>query len=105
MGSLPSENEAGNGPSLGYIKDVAIIGAGISGVVSAAHLLRAGFNVTVFERTGVVGGVWDFEPQTDRDPPFPNVRPPDPNWEEVEKEGLTSDEVAIIHGPPNPWYV
>ncbi|KAI4863657.1 FAD/NAD(P)-binding domain-containing protein [Hypoxylon rubiginosum] len=104
MGSLPSENEAGNGPSLGYIKDVAIIGAGISGVVSAAHLLRAGFNVTVFERTGVVGGVWDFEPQTDRDPPFPNVRPPDPNWEEVEKEGLTSDEVAIIHGPPNPCY-
>ncbi|KAI1458486.1 MFS general substrate transporter [Annulohypoxylon moriforme] len=84
--------------------DVAVIGAGISGVVSAAHLLRDGFNVTVFERTGVVGGVWDYEPQPDRDPPFPNVRPPAPHWEEVEKEGLSSDEVAVIHGPPNPCY-
>ncbi|KAI1376603.1 FAD/NAD(P)-binding domain-containing protein [Hypoxylon crocopeplum] len=104
MGSLTSGTNAENGPSLGNIKDVAVIGAGISGVVSAAHLLQAGFNVTVFERTGVVGGVWDYEPRTDRDPPFPNVRPPDPNWEEVEKEGLTSDEVALIHGPPNPCY-
>ncbi|KAI1767706.1 MFS general substrate transporter [Hypoxylon sp. FL1150] len=84
--------------------DVAVIGAGISGVASAAHLLRAGFNVTVFERTGVVGGVWNLEPRADRDPPFPNVRPPDPNWEEVEEEGLTADEVELIHGPPNPCY-
>ncbi|OTA67288.1 FAD/NAD(P)-binding domain-containing protein [Hypoxylon sp. EC38] len=104
MGSLSSDNKAESGPDLGSIKDVAIIGAGISGVVSAAHLLRAGFNVTVFERTGAVGGVWDYEPQPDRDPPFPNVRPPDPNWSEVEKEGLSTDEVALIHGPPNPCY-
>ncbi|KAI1138653.1 FAD/NAD(P)-binding domain-containing protein [Hypoxylon sp. FL0543] len=79
MGSLTTDNKAESGPALGKIEDVAVIGAGISGVVSAAHLLRAGFNVTVFERTGVVGGVWDYEPQPDRDPPFPNVRPPDPN--------------------------
>ncbi|KAI1774157.1 FAD/NAD(P)-binding domain-containing protein [Hypoxylon cercidicola] len=104
MGSLPNENRTDNAPSLGYIKDVAVIGAGISGVVTTAHLLRAGLNVTVFERTGVIGGVWDFQPQADRDPPFPNIRPPDPNWEEVEKEGLTSDEIALIHGPPNPCY-
>ncbi|KAI1100162.1 FAD/NAD(P)-binding domain-containing protein [Jackrogersella minutella] len=104
MGSSTSKSEAESQPARGNIKDVAVIGAGISGVVSAAHLLRAGFNVTVFERTGVVGGVWDYEPKPDRDPPFPNVRPPDPNWAEAEKEGLNSDEVELIHGPPNPCY-
>ncbi|KAI0166726.1 FAD/NAD(P)-binding domain-containing protein [Hypoxylon sp. FL1284] len=104
MGSVPSESHIVNGPYLGYIKSVAVIGAGISGVVTAAHLLRAGFNVTVFERTGVAGGVWSYEPQADRDPPFPNVRPPSPKWDKVEDEGLTSDEAALIHGPPNPCY-
>jgi len=39
---------------------VAVIGAGISGVVSAAYLRTAGINVTVFERAKVSGGVWYF---------------------------------------------
>lgn len=38
--------------------NVAIIGAGISGVVTAAHLSRRGANVTVFERAAEAGGVW-----------------------------------------------
>lgn len=38
--------------------DVAVIGAGISGVAAAAYLLRQGLNVTVFERSSVAGGVW-----------------------------------------------
>ncbi|KAI2609102.1 FAD/NAD(P)-binding domain-containing protein [Hypoxylon fragiforme] len=101
---LLTNGKVENGGPITNIKDVAVIGAGISGVVSAAHLLRAGFNVTVFERTGAVGGVWGYEPQPDRDPPFPNVRPPTPNWSEVEKQGLSSDEVELIHGPPNPCY-
>ena len=40
------------------IQRVAVIGAGISGVVSAAHLLAAGIKVTVFERSKEAGGVW-----------------------------------------------
>lgn len=40
------------------IRRVAVIGAGISGVVSAAHLLQAGLEVTVFERSHAPGGVW-----------------------------------------------
>ncbi|KAK8140003.1 hypothetical protein PG984_000069 [Apiospora sp. TS-2023a] len=56
------------------IKTVAVIGAGISGVVSAAHLLRAGMDVTVFERGDEVGGAWIYSEQPDRDPPFPNDR-------------------------------
>jgi cation diffusion facilitator CzcD-associated flavoprotein CzcO len=37
---------------------VAVIGAGVSGIVSAGHLLAAGLNVTVFERNLAPGGVW-----------------------------------------------
>jgi cation diffusion facilitator CzcD-associated flavoprotein CzcO len=40
------------------LKRVAVIGAGISGVVSAGHLLAAGLDVTVFERSEAAGGVW-----------------------------------------------
>ncbi|KAK7968795.1 dimethylaniline monooxygenase [Apiospora saccharicola] len=56
------------------IETAAVIGAGISGVVSAAHLLRAGIDVTVFERADGVGGAWIYNEQPDRDPPFPNER-------------------------------
>ena len=37
---------------------VAIIGAGVSGVVAAAHAREAGLDVTVFERNKAAGGVW-----------------------------------------------
>lgn len=40
------------------IKTVAVIGAGISGVSTAAHLKASGLEVTVFERTSKAGGVW-----------------------------------------------
>ena len=40
------------------IRRVGIVGAGISGIVSAAHLLDAGFEVTVFERNKEAGGIW-----------------------------------------------
>src|SRR4051812_14680168 len=35
---------------------VAIVGAGHNGLVCAFYLARAGFNVQMFERRGVVGG-------------------------------------------------
>jgi cation diffusion facilitator CzcD-associated flavoprotein CzcO len=39
-------------------KSAAVIGAGISGVVAAAHLQSEGLEVTVFERSHAAGGVW-----------------------------------------------
>jgi ACS family pantothenate transporter-like MFS transporter len=39
-------------------KRVAVIGAGISGVVAAAHLKNEGLDVTVFERSSAAGGIW-----------------------------------------------
>ncbi|XP_071085256.1 flavin-containing monooxygenase 5-like isoform X1 [Haliotis cracherodii] len=41
-------------------KDVIIIGAGISGLVTAKCLKDDGLNVVVLERTGEVGGLWTF---------------------------------------------
>jgi cation diffusion facilitator CzcD-associated flavoprotein CzcO len=41
-------------------KHVAVIGAGISGVVAAAHLRKEGVEVTVFERSSAAGGIWYF---------------------------------------------
>lgn len=37
---------------------VAVIGAGISGIVTAAHLRNEGIDVTVYERSSAAGGVW-----------------------------------------------
>jgi dimethylaniline monooxygenase (N-oxide forming) len=42
-------------------RSVAIIGAGASGLVAAKVLLEDGFNVTVFERQGQLGGIWSKE--------------------------------------------
>ena len=41
-----------------HCKSVAVIGAGISGVVAAAHLQREGIKVTVLERSSAAGGIW-----------------------------------------------
>ena len=40
------------------VKTVGVIGAGVSGIASAIHLRKAGLDVTVFERSQHVGGVW-----------------------------------------------
>ena len=40
------------------LSSVAVIGAGISGVVAAAHLKKKGLQVAVFERNHDSGGVW-----------------------------------------------
>lgn len=37
---------------------VAVIGAGVSGVTAAAHLIAEHVDVIVFERAPVSGGVW-----------------------------------------------
>lgn len=37
---------------------VGVVGAGISGVVTGAHLLKADIDITVFERSGQAGGIW-----------------------------------------------
>ncbi|KAH7398108.1 hypothetical protein BKA64DRAFT_57784 [Cadophora sp. MPI-SDFR-AT-0126] len=87
------------------IKSVAIIGAGISGISAAAHLLLAGLDVTVFERSGVLGGVWHYDARRPLTPPFPNVAPPDATSQYKQTPtGLTADEASVYHASPGPCY-
>ncbi len=56
---------------------VAIIGAGVSGIVSAAALNRIdGFDVHIFERRGVPGGIWVYDAVSESKPQFPAEDPP-----------------------------
>lgn len=50
---LPSQHP--NQKPLGH---VAIIGAGITGISTASHLIGHGFEVTIFDDTKEIGGIW-----------------------------------------------
>ncbi|KAF2084656.1 FAD/NAD(P)-binding domain-containing protein [Saccharata proteae CBS 121410] len=60
--------------SLPAFKTVAVIGAGISGVVTAAHLKAAGLDVVVFERSAKAGGVWVYDEQKPLEPSYPSEK-------------------------------
>ncbi|KAK1643435.1 hypothetical protein QYE76_061240 [Lolium multiflorum] len=49
---------------------VAVVGAGAAGLVAARELLREGHAVTVFERSGRVGGTWAYDPRPDGPDPL-----------------------------------
>lgn len=65
MGSVPEANWASPPTAFGPGVRVAVIGAGVSGLCTGAHLLKQGANVTVFERSPVSSGVWHFDPRVD----------------------------------------
>lgn len=54
---------------------VAVVGAGISGVLAAGHLLATGLEVTVFERNAAPGGVWLYDERTPIEPSYPAMKP------------------------------
>jgi len=49
------------------VKQVAVVGAGAAGLVTARELLRAGHQPTIFEQAASVGGVWVYTPEVDDD--------------------------------------
>ncbi|CBI31893.3 unnamed protein product, partial [Vitis vinifera] len=57
-------------PTISKIKslNVAIIGAGAAGLVSARELRREGHQVVVFERQAQLGGTWVYNPGVEADP-------------------------------------
>ncbi|KAK4365862.1 hypothetical protein RND71_013742 [Anisodus tanguticus] len=50
------------------LKNVAVIGAGSAGLVTARELKREGHIVVVFERENQLGGTWVYTPDTESDP-------------------------------------
>ncbi|KAL1875431.1 monooxygenase [Diaporthe australafricana] len=56
-------------------KSVAVIGAGVSGLVAAKRLAAEGFQVDVFERRSQPGGLWNFS--ADPNAPFASAVYPD----------------------------
>ncbi|OKP02507.1 Thiol-specific monooxygenase [Penicillium subrubescens] len=87
----------------GAIRRVAVIGAGISGVVSAGHLLAAGLDVTVFERSQAAGGVWLHDKRVPIELHYPCVKPSDIG-KHVRDERDEIERQKLIHAPPGPCY-
>ncbi|CDM31473.1 hypothetical protein DTO006G1_8800 [Penicillium roqueforti] len=82
---------------------VAVIGAGISGVVTAGHLLAAGIQVTVFERNNATGGVWIYDKRTPIEAQYPSPRP-SASQEYVKDEREGNERKVLLHAPPGPCY-
>ncbi|KAK3956939.1 hypothetical protein QBC32DRAFT_57092 [Pseudoneurospora amorphoporcata] len=94
----------------GVNKTVAVIGSGISGVCAAAHVLKHGLSVTVFERSDGAGGVWKFDERPPEDPPYV-YRPPSYGDQhhipsDVVFEGANTDlsSLEVRFAPPSPCY-
>ncbi|XP_047340338.1 flavin-containing monooxygenase FMO GS-OX3-like [Impatiens glandulifera] len=47
---------------------LAVIGAGVAGLVAARELKREGHKVTVFEKSSKLGGTWVYNPDIESDP-------------------------------------
>jgi cation diffusion facilitator CzcD-associated flavoprotein CzcO len=102
------------------VASVAVIGAGISGVCSAAYALREGLSVTVFDRSTIAGGVWHYDERKAEEPPYPNEKPSEgdyrlsqpgerryptpPPGDGETKAAPPSDTDRIRFSPPGPCY-
>lgn len=91
-------------------KTVAVIGSGISGVCAAAHLLKHGLSVTIFERSDGAGGVWKFDERPPEDPPY-DFRPPSYGDQYRIPPGAVFDggnadlsDLEVRFAPPSPCY-
>lgn len=47
--------------------NIAVIGAGASGLASARNALEQKHDVVIFEKTGVLGGVWYYTDRVGKD--------------------------------------
>ncbi|CAG8153127.1 unnamed protein product [Penicillium salamii] len=82
---------------------VAVIGAGISGVVTAGHLLATGIKVTVFERSNAAGGVWLYDKRAPIEAQYPSPRP-SASQEYVQDDREDRERNILLHAPPGPCY-
>ncbi|KAM3553909.1 hypothetical protein MY1884_006421 [Beauveria asiatica] len=84
---------------------VAVIGAGASGVFTAAHLIAHGLDVEVFERNAAPGGVWLYSDRAATPPSFPSMKPSMADMADVAGSGGQDEEdIALQRAPPGPCY-
>ncbi|KAL0069327.1 hypothetical protein AAF712_003692 [Marasmius tenuissimus] len=75
-----THSEPSPGPTSHYefkwpIRKVAVIGAGVGGLVSYREFLRAGYDVKLYERDERPGGVWHYSQEVPLNAPVPNAAP------------------------------
>ncbi|KAN0104762.1 FAD/NAD(P)-binding domain containing protein [Hyaloscypha variabilis] len=88
-------------------KSIAVIGAGVSGVTSAKHLMEVGIEVVVFERSRQAGGNWVYDERKPPEPSYPSITPSIADFvlEPVVKGGsVNGDEEELRFAPPGPAY-
>ncbi|KAH3959815.1 hypothetical protein HBH98_103770 [Parastagonospora nodorum] len=84
-------------------KRVAVIGAGISGIATAAHLKKEGIEVTVFERSNAAGGIWLYDERKPLEPVYTPVPVSQTGSSYIESS--TTDAERLKHAPPGPCYI
>ncbi|KAB2102977.1 Flavin-containing monooxygenase [Alternaria gaisen] len=82
---------------------VAVIGAGISGVVAAAHLKKEGIEVVVFERSSAAGGIWRYDERKPLEPSYSSAKRS--RADSVHASEDLEDVESLLHAPPGPCYV
>ncbi|CAN9100634.1 unnamed protein product [Alternaria alternata] len=77
---------------------VAVIGAGISGVVAAAHLKKEGIEVVVFERSSAAGGIWRYDKRKPLEPSYSSAKRS--RVDSVHASEDLEDVESLLHAPP-----
>ncbi|KAF2156306.1 FAD/NAD(P)-binding domain-containing protein [Myriangium duriaei CBS 260.36] len=85
-----------------HVRNVAVIGAGVSGTAAAIRLKQRGLNVKLFERTDRIGGVWVFDERIPDEPSYPSTLPSYGFSGVADAKDL--EEIAVSHAPPGPAY-
>ncbi|KAJ4377607.1 hypothetical protein N0V83_000434 [Neocucurbitaria cava] len=86
-------------------KNVAVIGAGISGVTAAAHLRKEGLDATVFERSSAAGGIWLYDSRKPLEPAYPSVLASKAGSSYTKGVGEDLQLEKLLHAPPGPCYI
>ncbi|KAH6673544.1 FAD dependent oxidoreductase [Halenospora varia] len=90
------------------VSRVAVIGAGVSGVLAAKYLKEEGIEVVVFERSRKAGGNWVYDERVETEGEWPCVLPlPEKTIKENEndkEEHKDFEALALRFAPPGPAY-
>ncbi|KAI8332201.1 hypothetical protein BC941DRAFT_436902 [Chlamydoabsidia padenii] len=85
------------------IRNVAVIGAGPSGLAAARALLEQGFKVQVFERNVKVGGIWVYSEPAESKLYIPSATEKEEEW--LDKDKLAANDCKPPLNNTNSKYI